>query len=287
MRLLTILIGGSSGGMAVAYWTGHFTSVNLGRRPRYRLAWRAWLIQAGVDVSPGQFAAISAGIGAAVWALFSLSAPPAVSLVPAVAGAGAPYMWFSYHRRRRLHEVVAAWPDGILHVLRGMRSGLSVDAAVVDLAKSGPLPLQQAFRYYEGWARVSSTESALITVRERLAEPISDKAIGMLVEASRSGTDVAMKILGGLVNSIRDDEQTTAAIRAAAREPKITAWAAFSFPWFTVIVGCLSPSFSAFYASPAGRVIGGTAAVVSVALLVISLYLAREAPEPRVVGDTP
>lgn len=286
MTALASLLSGLSVFTFVAHYTGHLGGLRLGRRRRHRLSWRAWLAQAGVDVTPAQFVVVSAGLGLVVLLLCSaVSGSPVVGAVPAAAATAAPYGWFAAHRKRRLHAVVSAWPDGILHVLNAMRAGASVHSAIVDLASSGPVPLQEAFRFYEGWAQVSSMTAALVSVREQLAEPVSDKAIAVLIEAGRHGTDVALAILKELGEQIREDERTTATIRAAQREPSITGWVAFFFPWAIVLVGCMvSSTFRDFYGSPSGRVIAGVGAAGSIALLLATRALAREAPEPRVIG---
>lgn len=288
MRLIGSLSAGAVAFLLIGHFTGHLTGLRLPHRARHRLTWRAWLAQAGVDVTPTQFVVVSALMGAAVlFVCTAISGSPIIGMVPATLAATAPYGWFSYHRKARLHAVVAAWPDGILHVLNAMRSGHSVHAAIVDLAKSGPLPLQEAFRYYEAQAQVSNPASALLTVREDLAEPISDKAIAVLVEASRHGTDVALSILGQLASAIREDERTTVQIRAAQREPRLTGWAAFILPWLAVLFGAAtSPSFRDFYAGSQGRTVAIIAAVAATGLLALIRRLGREAPEPRVVGGS-
>lgn len=286
-----MLLGALSAGMCsflvVAHLTGHLRNLRLGTRRRHRLTWTAWLAQAGVEVSPTQFLVVSAAIGIAVLALCaSISGSAVVGIVPAAAAAAAPYGWFANHRRARLHAVVSAWPDGILHVLNAMRSGQSVHAAIVDLATNGPLALQTAFRFYEGWAQVGNPASALISVRESLAEPISDKAIAVLIEASRHGTDVALQILGGLADEIREDERTTATIRAAQREPRITGWVVFFLPWLCTLAGCATmANFREFYASAQGRTVVLVGAAGSLVMLTLLRWLGRETPEPRVVGE--
>lgn len=287
MRLLGALAAAVCVFMLVGWRGGHLDRFGLGGRRRNRLSRQAWLAQAGLSVTPAQFAAISALSGMAAMALaWAVSGALAIGLVPAIAAGFAPRAWYAKRRKARLNAVTEAWPDGILHVLGALRSGLSVHGATVDLTLSGPGALREAFANYEAWARVSSPAAALVRVREQLAEPVSDKAIGVLIEANRHGTDVALSILAALAEDIRADERIGQQIRQAQQEPRLTGAIAFGFPWLALLFSCAAaPEVRDYYATGAGHVVLLLGAALSLSNLVVILRLSREDPEPRVVGE--
>lgn len=287
MRLLGALSAAISTFVVVGYYTGHLRSMRLRGKRNNKLSRQAWLAQAGAPVTPAQFVGLSVACGVVALALgWAVSGSVAIGIVPAIAAGFAPRTWYARHRKARLHSVITAWPDGILHVLGALRNGLAIHAAIVDLVATGPEPLQAAFRHYEAWARVSNPNAALVRVREQLAEPISDKAIGVLIEANRHGTEVALRILDRLAEDVRADERVSAQIRAAQQEPRINGAVAFGFPWLALLLSCATSSeVRDFYGTHAGRVALAIAALISLTNLAFIARLAREAPEPRVVGE--
>ena len=77
---------------------------NKSERPSFQV----WLSQAGAAVTPRQFWAVSAGVGAAAFVLFvAISRTVVVSALPALALAATPYAyWSSQRRSRRPHVAV-------------------------------------------------------------------------------------------------------------------------------------------------------------------------------------
>lgn len=288
MILLGPLLAGLAVFLVVADRTGHLQVLSLAGRRQHRQGARTWLVQAGSDTTPLQFIAVSAAMaGAALLLCLAVSGTLLVGVVPAAAALAAPRTWYAHQRRVRLAAVGAAWPDGILHLLGALRSGGSVHVALVELSRAGPDALRTAFGNYEPWALVGSPATALVAVRETLADPVSDKAIGVLIEASRRGTDVALTILEGFVDEVRDDGRVTAQIKASQRQPLVTGIAAFAFPWLGVLAGCaMSTDFRDYYRSSAATTVVLVAAVTSAVMFAIIRWLAKEPAERRVVGGT-
>jgi Flp pilus assembly protein TadB len=286
--LLSTLATGVAVFLAVGYATGHFRELSVRRAAPFRLTQSAWLAQAGAGTSPLQFWTVSVLFGFTALLLgWAVSGSVAIAVVPGLVAAAVPRVYYARRRARRVTDIVSALPDGMLHVLSALNSGHSIHTAIVDLAVNGSEPLQQAFRYYEARARVSNPVAALARIREEIAHPVSDKAIQVLIEAHRYGTDVARDILGSIAEDIRADEEASAKIRTAQQEPRMTGFLAFGLPWLLLLLTCTtSPEVRDFYATGAGRTLLFGCGVVSLLNLGVMVRLAQEAPEPRVVGGS-
>ena len=91
--------------------------------------------------------------------------------VGALAGGGAAFWRLRRLARRRskaLEDLHEAWPDGVRHLVASVRSGSTVEAAVLDLARTGPDPLKLALRRFPRLAPALGAVSALEAVRADL-----------------------------------------------------------------------------------------------------------------------
>jgi tight adherence protein B len=145
------------------------------RRPSPRTEQRRmWLQQAGVAVTPAQFAAGSVAAGCVMLvAVAALTGSTFVGLVPALAVTAVPRVYFGRRRRLRLAQVQHAWPDGLRDLLASISAGRSLTQSVVALAEHGPPALRDAFAGYPSLARSLGTVAALEIVKEELADPTS------------------------------------------------------------------------------------------------------------------
>jgi len=286
MPLLAALAVGLSLFLAVASLTGHGDQVSLrlpGRR-RTRLDRAVWLRQAGVSVTPAQFWAVSVVIGALVeLATWTISGSVYVGLALAVAAALFPRAYFARKRDHNLAAVVQAWPDGIALIV-GATDSLTIHQGLLTLARTGPAPLREAFARYEDLARLAGLEAALLTIREELADPISDRVIEILLVAHHQGQRLAMEILAEQSVEITEDLRTAADNRTARLEPVLTARIAFLIPFLILVLLCWQqPDFAAFYRRPGGFVVVLAGGAWSSLGLVVARKLASDVTEPRVI----
>ncbi len=184
MRGLGAILAGTAVFLVVAYLTGHPVTVRLrlpGRRRRGPSP-AVWLRQAGLEVTPGQFFAVRAGVALVVLVVvWGLTGALFVAAVPALVAGWLPRAYFARRRADRLGEVVRAWPDGIRHLIAAARARGTIHQALVELSRSGPRPLAEAFERYPVLATMAGSVAALETVREELADPTSDAVIEILI----------------------------------------------------------------------------------------------------------
>ena len=171
-----------------------------------------------------------------------VAAPPSVliSLLPR--------FYFARVRTRRLSEVRKAWPDGIRDVIGGVSSGMSVQRAVENLARSGPAPLREAFGRFPMLARTLGVMPALESIKEDLADPTSDRVIEVLMIAHERGGVLIPEILRDLADSTSMDLAATEEEQTEALEQRINARVVFMLPWLVLVALTFRPGpFRAFY----------------------------------------
>jgi tight adherence protein B len=289
MRLLAALAAGVCAFIVVAHVTGQGERLRLrlpgsGRPPLSR---GVWLRQAGVDVTPLQFWAVSVVVGAAVeLVIWAVSGSPFVGLVPAVASGLGPRAYFGRRRAERLRAVVRAWPDGIRHILATTEARTTIHQALLELAATGPEPIAEAFTDYAGMAHLAGPVAALELIREELADPTSDWVIEDLIVAHEQGQAIARQILRELATQISKDLQANDEIKTAQLEPKLTARVAFVIPWLALAAMCASvDTFRSFYRSGAGAAVVALGGILGLGGLALTRYLTRDVSEIRVLGN--
>jgi len=173
-----MLLAGLAVGVFVYFLVGFLTGytpeikVRRFRRPTQISKWQLWLNQAGVAVTPHQFAVGSVAVGAVAFFLLSaVTGAPLVAAVPAVGVAALPRAYFRRRRAVHLQRVQAAWPDGLRDVIASISAGRSLPQALNSLAASGPVPLQEAFARFPMLSRMLGTVPALEVIKEELADP--------------------------------------------------------------------------------------------------------------------
>jgi tight adherence protein B len=262
------------------------------RRPSPRTEQRRmWLQQAGVAVTPAQFAAGSVAAGCVTLvAVAALTGSTFVGLVPALAVTAVPRVYFGRRRRLRLAQVQHAWPDGLRDLLASISAGRSLTQSVVALAEHGPPALREAFAGYPSLARSLGTVAALEIVKEELADPTSDRVIEVLVLAHDRGGGIVRQILEELLDATTKDLRLRDALETEGLEMRINARAVVVLPWLVLVALTARPGpFRDYYRSGAGLatlLVAGMLTAVGVGVLG---RLGRDDPEPRVFvgGERP
>ena len=189
-----------------------------------RLPRSTWLQQAGVDLTPVQFWALGALAGAVTLVVVAaLTHAPLVSLAPAVAAAAVPHLWCAHRRAVRLRAWQAAWPDALREVIAAVVAGRSLPHAVTALGEFGPEPLRAVFADFRILMRVFGFTAALEQVKERLADPTSDRVVEVLIVAHEQGGSIVRDVLEDLVVATTKDLKVLDEIDTEGLEMRINA----------------------------------------------------------------
>jgi tight adherence protein B len=263
--------------------------VTFRRPPRPLVSARQlWLNQAGVAVTPRQFALGSLGAAAVAFsAVAVVTGAPLVALVPAIGVGLLPRAYFGRRRSARLREVQAAWPDGLRDLMASVQAGQPLTAALVALAAHGPAPLREAFARFPALARMAGTVPALEIVKEELADPTSDRVLDVLALAYQRGGEIVKDVLGDLVVATTKDLRTLDEIESEGLEMKLNGRAVLVMPWLVLVMLTVRAGpFRDFYRSGAGLVVVVVGAVMSGLGQLWLAHLGRDDEEPRVLGAT-
>lgn len=290
MTVLAALLAGISVYLAVGYITGFAPDFpwRVDKEKSGLSDRQVWLMQAGTQLSPGQFWLWSFLIGLCAFVVsITLTGVAWVSLPPSLTVALLPRWYFGRRRIRRLNEVQEAWPDGLRHIVSSLRTGMSLSAALDELVRTGPAPLRLAFARFPAMSRTLGVDAALELVREELADPTSDRVIEILLVAYERGGSIVPDVLADLSDATTRDLRTVEEIRTNALEQRINGRIVFVVPWLVLLLLTSRPGpFRDFYASAAGVVVVAVGAVVSVFGAWMVARLSRDTIEPRVLGSS-
>ncbi|MDP9402239.1 MAG: hypothetical protein M3P85_02670 [Actinomycetota bacterium] len=288
MRALGAILAGSAVYLAVAQLTGQRVMLRLRLPgPRRRGPSPAvWLGQAGLEVTPGQFLAVRASVGlVSLVVVWGLTASVFVAAGPALVAAWLPRAYFARRRAERLGQVVRTWPDGIRHLIATARSRGTIHRALVELSRSGPGPLAEAFERYPVMATMAGPVAALETVREELADPTSDAVIEILICAQEQGQALAIKILRDLAAEVSEDLKALEEIESAGLERKIDSRLTFVIPWLVLVALCASSqAYRGFYRSAGGAIVVVVCGFMSAAGVAVVDRMGRLPRPRRVLG---
>ena len=291
MRILGALAAGLFVFYGVGLLTGHAPAfrLGLGSAPKADVAKRKlWLRQAGLDLSPLQYFAGLGVVGIATFAIFSvITGTPAVAFVPAAIAVALPHTFFGRRRIKNLGKTQKAWPDAIREIVSSLESNASLHGSLVQLSYRGPEALRDAFSRYPTHASTVGVVPALEAVRERLADPTSDRVIEVLILAHERGGAIVGDIMRDLAHNTTEDLQLQEEVETAQLEQKINGRAVFLLPWAVLILLVVgNHDFRTFYRSGMGTLVVLIGAALSLLGIFILSRLSRERPEQRVFGGS-
>lgn len=248
---------------------------------------RRWLRQAGAAVTPLQFYSVSAGCGLAVGGLVGLVGGAwLVALGPAVVAAIGPHVFFARRRGERLARIKRSWPDGLRDLAASVSARQPLHRALIELARTGPPPLRDAFAGYEANARVMGPIPALELIKEDVADPTTDRVIEVLLLALERNPGDLADLLTEMATSINQDLRTERDIDTARQEPKMSMYVAAAAPWLVLLgVTLMDGPYAQFYRSTAGLAPVVVSAAFTLAGVIIVSRLARDPVEVRLFAD--
>ncbi|MBT8240980.1 MAG: type II secretion system F family protein [Acidimicrobiia bacterium] len=257
-----------------------------GERPRRDRA-QDWLNQAGADVTPFQFFAVSIGtaLGVAVIMQILTQVIP-LTLVAAGLALWIPRSFYSRRRNRIARERVTAWPDALRDLVAHLKSSMSVHMALNELGRSGPAALRPYFNRYTGLAATLDQRTALEIVREDLADPVSDRVIEIVLVAFEQGSTVVIDILADLADDTAGDIALGEEIQTAQLEVRLEARSSAVLPFLVLIMMvATSNDYASFYRSSAGWLVIAIGGLFCMAGLYTINRLGRVPTEQRILAS--
>jgi len=285
LAALCVAVAAGAAVLVVARWARPpDPSLRRPSGPDRRATRAQWLRQAGSDVTPTQFWALSVGAALLVFSGLAVATrAPLVALAPAVAAGTLPHLTYGHRRLRRMREWQAAWPDALRELVAAIVAGRSLTQGISALGESGPEPLRELFADFPTLARAFGASAALEQVEERMADPTSDRVIEVLLVAHERGGAIVRDVLEDLVVATTKDLKVLDEIDTEGLEMRINARAVLVLPWLVLVaLTAHAGPFRDFYRSTGGVLVVGAAGLLSVAGSWWLGRLGRQPDEPRV-----
>jgi tight adherence protein B len=258
--------------------------------PRTERGWsartREFLVRAGLhDVTPRDFVLFSLGAGLLAgivaqyflgWLLFTV--------IAAAAGMAAPFVYYLERHDRRRAAVQNALAEAISQLRDGIRSGLSVQEALIGLARNGPHALRADFATLVREGRLIGFEPALRGMRERLADPVFDIVAAALVLNDRVGGRNVTQVLDRLAQATRAQQRIQQELRAFQVRNVLSARIVAAVPLIVLItIRWINPTYLELFDTWWGQlVLLGCVASVAVGYLAMR-WMARLPGDERVL----
>lgn len=242
------------------------------------------LAQAGMRVSVQRFmfgmAAAAAGIMALGLVLNATLLPGLTAgsmlllfLVAVSLGVGAPWMFISMKRERRLKKLEAQFPVALDVFVRGLRAGHPVASALDLLTSEMPDPIGSEFGLVVDEITYGlDLRDALQNMADRLELPDLHMFVVSVSIQNETGGNLA-EILENLAKVIRDRASMVLKVRALSSEGKMSGWMLTALPVFTFLSVFLSSP--QFYLDVAGDPIFMPSAIGLLTMYAIGVWMIR------------
>ncbi|MFZ5739506.1 tight adherence protein B [Rhodopseudomonas thermotolerans] len=219
----------------------------------------ARLSQAGLDWTPAKFGVVSAFLGLTVFgiaAIFGAGLLAAAGLGFA-AGFGLPRWILGFLKRRRERKFLAALPDAVDIIVRGIKAGLPLFDSIKVVAADSPEPLRSEFNaIIETQAIGMPLGEACARLYERMPVPEAN-FFGIVVAIQQKSGGNLSEALSNLSKVLRDRKKMSEKIQAMSMEAKASAAIIGSLPPIVMLLVYLStPDYiSLLWTHPTGRIL--------------------------------
>jgi len=261
--------GATRGASAAIPWWVVWAARQLRKLFTFRLG-RDW----GVTMRTWKLLAIGVVAAEAVWiASRSAGAPAWMALVLALAAVFVvPRMVAMRQQRKALLAFSELFPDCVDMVVRMIRAGLPVGAAVQAVGDQNMAPVSDVFRAVADQTTIGiPLEEALAAAAHRVGSP-DFRFFAVAVALQRSTGGNLAVTLETLADIIRKRRSMRMKARATTAEVRLSAWVLGGIPFLvTAGLSFLTPHYlEPLITDPTGNIIGG-AAVVSLLLAFLTM----------------
>lgn len=252
-------------------WTSFWEPLNHENKRNSR-SFAQLLYAAGfIGVSPRTFVFASTLLGliCAVIALV-ITRIPVVGALGGLAGASILLIVARSRANRAQKRRREQWPEVIEHLLSGIRAGMSLPEALMQLGVKGPAEFRTDFLWFARDFRASGRfEESLDTMKDRLADPTADRVFEALRIARTVGGSDLTGLLESLNQFLREDIRTRGELEARQSWTVGGARVAVAAPWLVLLM--LTSQEQAAQAFSTGK---GVSVIVVGALICVGAYIA-------------
>lgn len=228
------------------------------RHKESKLSLNARLMQAGLDWSEQKFWTVSAVLGLVVLAatMFAHGGLLGAAGLAFAAGFGLPRWGLKFLKKRRERKFLAALPDAVDVIVRGIKAGLPLFDSIKVVAADAPEPLRSEFMaIIETQAIGMPLGEACARLYERMPVPEAN-FFGIVVSIQQKSGGNLSEALGNLSKVLRDRKKMAEKIQAMSMEAKASAAIIGALPPIEmVLVYLTTPKYiSLLWTNPTGQV---------------------------------
>lgn len=281
------LLGAVGGvGMFLVWWSTWESTAGQRRKAGPRRL-EVLLRSAGIErVSSAGLLLCCAGVGMVAFLLiFAVTGSLPVSACFCVFGAWLPLATVRRRARKRRAVFRQLWPDVVDHLRSGIRAGLSLPDALVQLGSKGPEELRPLFRDFGSDYRSGGRfDPSLTNLKERLADPVADRIIEALRMTREVGGSDLGRMLGTLSAFLRESARTRNELEARQSWTVNGARLAVAAPWIVLVVMAGRPEAMLAYNTSTGALVLLGGLVVSAVCYAVMLRIGALPEDERVLG---
>ena len=245
-----------------------------------------FLVRAGLpDVAPRDFVlfSLAAGLVAGLLAQLLLGWP-VVSLLAALFGLLAPLAYYVQRHDRRRAALQAALVEAMAQLRDAIRTGLSVQDALVGLARTGPETLRPEFATLVRETMLMGSEAALTAMRDRLADPLFDVVATTLILNDRLGSRNVSQVLDRLAHATREQLRIQDELRAHQAQTVFSARVVAALPLVVlIIIRQINPRYLAIFNDASGQLLLALCLLSIVVGYASMLWITRLPGERRIL----
>lgn len=200
---------------------------------------RTRLVRAGLNQRQRQlFYSVVVGAPALTFVIvYAMTHTWTVGLAVALAFAPLPWSWLKRKHIRNRTQMIEAWPTIVDSLLSGVRAGIALPEAVIQLASSGPEITRPYFQTFAREYRASGRFSeALSTVQFELLDSTGDQIFEALRLARELGGSELGNLLRDLSTVMREDARIRGEIIARQSWTVNAARTAVAAPWIILVL---------------------------------------------------
>jgi tight adherence protein B len=219
----------------------------------------ARISQAGLSWSTNQFLIISAALGTFAFLGFLVSDAglPAALGAGFAAGFGLPRWILKYLKRKREAKFIAAFPDGVDVIVRGIKAGLPLLDSLKVISADSPEPLRSEIRAILDIQAIGvPLGEACGKLYDRVPVPEAN-FFGIVISIQQKAGGNLSEALGNLSKVLRERKKMKAKIQAMSQEAKASAGIIGSLPIIVALLVYLtSPQYiELLWTHPTGRML--------------------------------
>jgi len=230
------------------------------------------IYSAGLEIRPAVFVTfwVSFVVAIEVIALV-LNLSPVINFLTFLGASSAPYVILRQMAKRLQQQFSDEFASAIDVIIRGVRSGLSVNSCFQIVSQEGPDAVRGQFRKLFNDLDLGVP---LITAMERFAERIDlpeVKFFTIVISVQSTTGGNLSSALENLSNLLRERKQLKGKIKALSSEAKTSSWIIGALPVLVLgIVQIVSPQYSSvLFVSTTGQLILGGSALWMVAGVIV------------------